>query len=75
MKDSTEPTPVAKVSATSTPVNISPRPSESEDGSYDVVSSQVSNNGEAKEEDLSASKVTAKPSKEGDEDDEDSDWE
>lgn len=57
-------------------MNISPRPSESEDGSYDVVSSQVSNNGEAgKEEDLTASKVTARPRKEGDEDEEDSDWE
>lgn len=73
-----EETPTTKLSTTSTPVHVSPRHSESEDGSYDVVSSQVSNNGEGKEEDLGASRDTAKPEpgiKETDEEEEDSDWE
>ena len=76
-KDSVEDTPTMKASATSTPVHVSPRHSESEDGSYDVVSEQVSNNGEGREEDLTASQDTAKPKLAGKEaeEDEDSDWE
>lgn len=71
-----EETPTTKLSTASTPVHASPRHSESEDGSYDVVSSQVSNNGEGKEGDLAASQDTTRP-KAGsrDAEEEDSDWE
>jgi hypothetical protein len=65
-----------KTSATSTPATSSPRRSESEDGSYDVVSSQVSNNGEVKDEEPKKDKEDTKTIKEEkEEDDDDSDWE
>lgn len=73
--EASEDKPAPKLSAPSTPATDSPRRSESEDGSYDVVSSQVSNNGEAKEEEHSARKDVARASKPDRDDDEDSDWE
>ncbi|EKM54587.1 uncharacterized protein PHACADRAFT_175113 [Phanerochaete carnosa HHB-10118-sp] len=72
-KNEDKPVQAVKASSTSTPATTSPRRSESEDGSYDVVSSQVSNNGEAKEEE--PIKEAAKEKKKKDDDDEDSDWE
>ena len=62
----------------STPATSSPRRSESEDGSYDVVSSQVSNSGETKEEEPVASSKDSTKTVKADakqNDDEDSDWE
>lgn len=68
------PAPTAKASSTSTPATISPRRSESEDGSYDVVSSQVSNNGEIREEEPGKATAKGQDKKDNDEDEE-SDWE
>ncbi|GJE94455.1 hypothetical protein PsYK624_106250 [Phanerochaete sordida] len=76
-KPEDKPAPAPKASLASTPATTSPRRSESdEDGSYDVVSEQVSNNGEVKDEE--PAKVAAKrkvKKDDGDDDDEDSDWE